>query len=174
MAPGRKASKRPARRKSAAAESAEKPAARKVAGQKPAGTKKPAAARRKRTREPAAAGAGSLGVDRKGKLGRKWACFKCGSKFYDLNHPEPICPRCGADQRTRPKDAGPPSPPPPRVREPRPLAPLLDDDDAATRDTSLSSEDLDLEITGLDDEDAITEAPELDLEEEEEEPADED
>lgn len=36
------------------------------------------------------------------KLGTKYDCFSCGTKFYDLGKPEPICPKCGANQ----KDAG--------------------------------------------------------------------
>ncbi|MGI5862981.1 MAG: TIGR02300 family protein [Myxococcales bacterium] len=32
-------------------------------------------------------------------LGTKYTCFKCGTRFYDLKRPEPICPKCGADQR---------------------------------------------------------------------------
>lgn len=32
-------------------------------------------------------------------LGSKHVCFKCGAKFYDLKKPDPICPKCGADQR---------------------------------------------------------------------------
>ena len=32
-------------------------------------------------------------------LGQKFTCFKCECKFYDLGSPEPLCPRCGADQR---------------------------------------------------------------------------
>lgn len=35
-------------------------------------------------------------------LGTKYSCFKCQCKFYDLNRPEPLCPRCGADQREDP------------------------------------------------------------------------
>ena len=31
-------------------------------------------------------------------LGKKFKCFKCGCKFYDLSKPAPICPRCGEDQ----------------------------------------------------------------------------
>ncbi|HNU83366.1 MAG: TIGR02300 family protein [Acidobacteria bacterium] len=32
-------------------------------------------------------------------LGTKWKCFECETKFYDFGRPEPICPKCGADQR---------------------------------------------------------------------------
>ena len=41
-------------------------------------------------------------------LGTKWTCFKCTSKFYDLKKPDPVCPKCGADQRESPalKPAG--------------------------------------------------------------------
>ena len=35
-------------------------------------------------------------------LGVKHLCFKCGSKFYDLRKPVPVCPKCGADQRESP------------------------------------------------------------------------
>ncbi len=32
-------------------------------------------------------------------FGTKYVCFKCSTKFYDLKKPDPICPKCGADQR---------------------------------------------------------------------------
>lgn len=32
------------------------------------------------------------------KLGNKHECYSCGTKFYDLGKPEPICPKCGANQ----------------------------------------------------------------------------
>ena len=35
------------------------------------------------------------------KWGKKFICFKCGCKFYDLNKPRPVCPKCGADQSER-------------------------------------------------------------------------
>jgi hypothetical protein len=38
----------------------------------------------------------------KAKLGARYTCFKCGTKFYDLNRPLPTCPECGADQRDAP------------------------------------------------------------------------
>ena len=37
------------------------------------------------------------------KLGTKFECFHCGTKFYDLGKGEPICPKCGSNQ----KDASP-------------------------------------------------------------------
>jgi uncharacterized protein (TIGR02300 family) len=35
-------------------------------------------------------------------LGNKFVCFKCATKFYDMKKPDPICPKCGADQRESP------------------------------------------------------------------------
>lgn len=32
-------------------------------------------------------------------LGTKFTCVECGTKFYDLQRPDPICPKCGLDQR---------------------------------------------------------------------------
>ncbi len=40
-------------------------------------------------------------------LGTKHSCYKCGTKFYDLKKPEPICPKCGADQRESPATKAP-------------------------------------------------------------------
>jgi len=31
-------------------------------------------------------------------LGTRYKCYKCGTKFYDLGKPEPLCPSCGEDQ----------------------------------------------------------------------------
>lgn len=33
------------------------------------------------------------------ELGRKYTCYSCHTKFYDLGKPDPLCPKCGADQR---------------------------------------------------------------------------
>ena len=41
----------------------------------------------------------------KARLGRKWTCFSCAKKFYDLQKPKPICPSCNVDQETRPPEA---------------------------------------------------------------------
>jgi uncharacterized protein (TIGR02300 family) len=41
-------------------------------------------------------------------LGSKHTCFKCGTKFYDMKKPVPVCPKCGADQRESPALKAPP------------------------------------------------------------------
>lgn len=33
------------------------------------------------------------------KLGTKYTCFSCGTKFYDLGKSDPVCPKCGANQK---------------------------------------------------------------------------
>ena len=57
-------------------------------------------------------------------LGTKHICFKCGTKFYDLKKAEPICPKCGADQRQNPatktperRQKAPPKPAPEPVEK---------------------------------------------------------
>jgi uncharacterized protein (TIGR02300 family) len=74
-------------------------------------------------------------------LGTKHTCFKCGTKFYDFKKPEPLCPKCGADQRQSPALKAPaserrqkaPKPPPdevePTVDEEAEEAELADEDD---------------------------------------------
>ena len=31
-------------------------------------------------------------------LGTRYKCYKCGTKFYDLSRPKPLCPSCGVNQ----------------------------------------------------------------------------
>jgi len=60
-------------------------------------------------------------------LGNKHACFKCGTKFYDLKRPAPLCPKCGADQREVPPAARlPPRKPAARPDAAEPDEPVLD------------------------------------------------
>ncbi|HQI81977.1 MAG TPA: FYDLN acid domain-containing protein [Deltaproteobacteria bacterium] len=33
-------------------------------------------------------------------LGTRFKCYKCGTKFYDLGKPQPICPSCEANQHS--------------------------------------------------------------------------
>lgn len=35
-------------------------------------------------------------------FGNKFVCFKCSTKFYDMKKPDPLCPKCGSDQRQSP------------------------------------------------------------------------
>ncbi|MCX5738226.1 MAG: FYDLN acid domain-containing protein [Proteobacteria bacterium] len=84
-----------------------------------------------RSKKPARAIVVKAGTAAATKLGTKWTCFRCAAKFYDLNKPLPLCPRCSADQRERPKVAPTPPAPAPR-KQPRPMAPLLEDEDDGT------------------------------------------
>ncbi len=36
------------------------------------------------------------------ELGNKHVCYKCATKFYDMKKPDPLCPKCSADQRESP------------------------------------------------------------------------
>jgi len=35
-------------------------------------------------------------------FGKKFLCYKCNTKFYDMRKPDAVCPKCGADQRDSP------------------------------------------------------------------------
>lgn len=73
-------------------------------------------------------------------LGTKHTCFKCSTRFYDLRKPEPLCPKCGADQRQSPaskpssaaekrRTAPKPAPPPkPEVKDAEGEAELDEDE----------------------------------------------
>ena len=37
------------------------------------------------------------------KFGKKFTCWSCATKFYDLNKPNMKCPKCGADPSDDPK-----------------------------------------------------------------------
>ena len=39
---------------------------------------------------------------KKARLGNRFTCYSCGTHFYDLHKPDPICPKCNADQREQP------------------------------------------------------------------------
>ena len=58
----------------------------------------------------------------KKKLGNKYVCYQCGCKFYDLSRPQPICPKCGANQHEGPKrrPSAPPKAGAAAVAAPRP------------------------------------------------------
>jgi hypothetical protein len=90
-------------------------------------------------------------------LGGRWECFRCGAKFYDLGRPEPTCPKCGADQRDKPREkAQPPAPPPERPRKAVPMGSLLEDEEEPAEEYEGDEEDL----AGLDEDSFLTETPE--------------
>ena len=50
------------------------------------------------------------------ELGKKYDCFHCHTKFYNLVKPDPICPKCGANQKNAKADDAPPPAPRPKRR----------------------------------------------------------
>jgi hypothetical protein len=96
-------------------------------------------------------------------LGGRWECYSCGSKFYDLGRPEPTCPKCGADQRDKPREkpaAAAPQPERPR-RAAVPMGSLLDEDEEPVEEFEGDDEDL-----GIEDDSFLTETPEAPEEDE--------
>ncbi len=141
-----------------------RPKAKDARKPKPARKDAPAPARKAPARGEAGRSAGrgaAAGGDPKARLGAKHLCFKCGAKFYDLNKPEPICPKCGTDQRTRPKldPKAKGAAPAGQRKVTRPMVPLLEDEE---EDEVLVDEELDLE--------GVEESPDEFLDEEEDEP----
>jgi hypothetical protein len=135
-----KAAKKPA----APAKAAKKAAPGKGAAAKPApGKKKAEAAKPAAPPKP-----GALVVARdklKPKLGVRWTCWSCGLVFYDLNKPQPICPRCQADPRKRPESER--GEEPPRKRDTIRALRVLDDEEAVVPEEEAGEElDLDLEL----------------------------
>lgn len=78
-------------------------------------------------------------------LGKKYSCYSCHTKFYDLGKPEPICPKCGADQREA-QDT-----PPVTSRSKRVVDVPADDDFDPDREDDTSSDQ------SSDDDDSFTE-----------------
>jgi uncharacterized protein (TIGR02300 family) len=107
------------------------------------------------------------------RFGTKFGCYSCGCKFYDMNRADPICPKCGANQKNAPavdlsavESVAAKRPPKP----PRPQRPVIEDveegDFDAEEEGVAAGEEEDFEF----DEDLdFGDEPELDEEEEEEE-----
>jgi predicted nucleic acid-binding Zn-ribbon protein len=81
-------------------------------------------------------------------LGTKHVCYKCGTRFYDLRKPEPICPKCGADQRQSPAVKAPaekrtraPAKPPPAPEPEAEAADAEADDDVESDDDDDGDDD---------------------------------
>lgn len=67
------------------------------------------------------------------KLGKKWTCFQCGTKFYDFLKPEALCPKCGANQKEAPSR--------PKAPKKEKAALPIDDDYQPEMDTDAGSEE---------------------------------
>ena len=94
-------------------------------------------------------------------LGKKYECFNCGTKFYNLGKPEAICPKCGSNQKDAKSEESPaPAPRPPRrsvLMEPIP------DESSEFEESAEESEEVD------EDDDEFEDEEEIDEKEEEEE-----
>jgi len=96
-------------------------------------------------------------------LGKKYTCYSCHTKFYDLGKPVPTCPKCGADQRDADEA---PSVPASRSRARAAAAPLPVVEESS--DEEFGAEGEAAAPTGDEDEEIIPEA------DRDEEPADDD
>ena len=90
------------------------------------------------------------------ELGKKYECAECGAKFYDLGKSEPICPRCGTNQKDVEKAA-------PEPRAARYVAPK-----AAPAPAIVEPDEEVVEGIGDEDEEILEVEPGEDEEEEEE------
>jgi hypothetical protein len=133
-----------------------------AAVQAPVGRRRAGRARPKAPRAPLPTPATPAGVEPRSRLGGKHVCFECGAKFYDLNRPEPLCPKCGADQRNRPAREVKLKAPPGQVRRPggRAMAPLLVDDEEES--VVHDEPEVDLALTVIDPVDALVDEEETD------------
>ena len=82
----------------------------------------------------------------KEKLGNRFVCYECGTRFYDLNKPEPKCPECDADQTNAPvRDLkallGGNKTRKPATDQPEEAAPKVEDDPDTDSDDDSDDED---------------------------------
>jgi len=128
----------------------------------PPGRRRTSRARTKAPRAPLPTPATPAGVEPRSRLGGKHVCFECGGKFYDLNRPEPLCPKCGADQRNRPAREVKLKAPAAQGRRAggRTMAPLLVDDEEET--VVHEEPEVDLALGVVDPVDAIVDEEESD------------
>ena len=91
------------------------------------------------------------------KLGNKYECFNCSSKFYDLAKGSAVCPKCGADQKDAASQENPLVSQSVRRRRRAELVPEVEEaeDDAPEieaiddEEGGLAPEDLEIAATGL-------------------------
>ena len=87
---------------------------------------------------------------KKAKLGNRFTCFSCAVRFYDLNKPEPLCPKCGTDQRDTPAVEEKPKPKRRKARAKKKPAinpALAREDDSVPAVKEEAVKELDLEAT---------------------------
>jgi hypothetical protein len=122
-----------------------------------------------------ACGVNTPGADRAATIGSKHVCSGCATKFYDMNKPEPTCPRCGADPRAEPN----PVPSSTAPRAPKRAAPrierLLAEEKSSDTEVASGLVDANVELdVGAIDEDELEQIDDsfnADVEEDEEEDA---
>jgi hypothetical protein len=93
------------------------------------------------------------------KLGTKFDCYNCQTKFYDLGKADPVCPKCGANQKEAAHAEAPAARESARRRRKAdvPKAPDLDDDEDVEV-AGGASEDLDEDLGVIaDDEEEVEE-----------------
>ncbi len=98
------------------------------------------------------------------KLGNKYECFNCGAKFYDMGKGEPVCPKCGADQKDAEEKENPLVTQSVKRERKAELLPDEPEESDVPVGEDLDDEDLDID---LDDEDLEIDEEDLDEEEEE-------
>jgi uncharacterized protein (TIGR02300 family) len=74
-------------------------------------------------------------------LGTKHTCFKCGTRFYDLHKPEPLCTKCGADQRESPALRAPTASERRKARPPEPKPAEVEVDAELEEDAELDEDE---------------------------------
>lgn len=100
------------------------------------------------------------------KLGNKYDCFNCSTKFYDLGRGTAVCPKCGADQKDASEKGNPAVAQAVRRRRRAELAAAPEEVETVAEDTDIAA--IDEAEEELADEDLV-----LGDEEEEEEDEDE-
>lgn len=100
------------------------------------------------------------------KLGTKFECYNCSTKFYDLGKSEPICPKCGANQKDAAQAESPAASQASRRRRKAEVAKAIDvDEEEPLEDVAVVAGDDEMVEPDLDDAD-IEEEDEDDFDDE--------
>ena len=101
------------------------------------------------------------------ELGTKFECFSCGAKFYDLGKPDPLCPKCGANQKDARKHDAASEQAAKRRRKDEIVRANVDEEELlpAAGDVDLSDEELVTPEAGDDDHEDAADEEDLDDEE---------